>query len=37
MAQAMYLIQNGQADTFEIGEDGKVKAYKYVKKYDTLE
>ena len=22
---------------FEIGEDGKVKAYKYVKKYDTLE
>lgn len=29
MAQAMYLIQNGQADTFEIGEDGTVTAYKY--------
>lgn len=38
MAQAMYLIQNGQADTFEIGEDGTVTAYKQVKgKYDTLE
>lgn len=31
MAQAMYLIQNGQADTFEIGADGKVTAYQYNK------